>query len=101
MKTPSGPVGATPLVAKVFRTTALQRIFLSLDNNRRAALTIAALTHLVGMKKEISLGGTANLVTFEILERMVINGSIADRDDVLRMFEEHESFDWFLAAKVA
>jgi hypothetical protein len=89
------------LVAKVLRTAALQRNFLSLDNNHRAVLTIAALAHLVGMKKEISPNDAASLVTFEILERMVINGSIADRDDVLRRFEEHESFDWFLAEEVA
>lgn len=74
---------------------------MSLDNNHRAVLTSAALAHLVGMKKEISPGDTASLVTFEILERMVINGSIADRDDVLRRFEEHESFEWFLSAEVA
>ncbi|MDD2809048.1 hypothetical protein [Rhodoferax sp.] len=74
---------------------------MSLDNIHRAVLTIAALAHLVGMKKEIFPGDTASLVTVEILERMVINGSIADRDDVLRRFEEHESFDWFLAAEVA
>ena len=73
---------------------------MSLDNNRRAVLTISALTHLVGMKREISPGDAAGLVTYEILERMVINGSIADRDDVLQRYEEHESFEWFLATEV-
>lgn len=73
---------------------------MSIDNNRRAVLTISALTHLVGMKREIAPGDTAGLVTFEILERIVINGSLEDRDDVLRRYEEHESFEWFLAAEV-
>jgi hypothetical protein len=74
---------------------------LSLDNNHRAVLTISALSHLVGVKREISPDDAAGLVTYEILERMVINGSIADRDDVLEKYEEHESFEWFLAAEVA
>ena len=87
------------MVAIGFRTTALQRTTMSLDNNRRAVLTVAALTHLVGLKREISPGDAAGLVTFEILERMVINGSIADRDEVLKMYEEHESFEWYLTAE--
>ena len=58
------------------------------------------LTHLASMKREISPGDAAGLVTVEILERLVINGSIAARDDVLRRFEEHESFEWFLTAEV-
>ena len=73
---------------------------MSLDNNRRAALTISAPTHLVGMKREISPGDAAGLVTYEILERMVIKGSLEDRDGVLKKYEEHESFEWFLAAEV-
>jgi len=71
---------------------------MSLENKRRAVLTVAALTHLVSMKREISPGDAAGMVTYEILERMVINGSIADRDEVLKMYEEHESFEWFLTA---
>jgi hypothetical protein len=82
------------------RPSALQRNLLSLDNHRRAVLTIAALTHLVGMKREISPSDASGLVTFEILERIVINGSIEDRDEVLKRFETHESFEWFLAAEV-
>ena len=74
---------------------------MSLDNNHRAVLTIAALTQLAGMKRVISPGDATGLVTFEILERMVINGSIADRDDVPRRFEAHESFKWFLTATIA
>ena len=87
------------MVAKGLRTTLLQRNLLSLDNNRRAVLTISALAHLVGLKREISPCDAASLVTYEILERMVINGSIADRDDVLQRYEEHQSFDWFLTAE--
>jgi hypothetical protein len=52
------------------------------------------------MKREIAPGDASGLVTFEILERIVINGSIEDRDEVLKRFETHESFDWFLAAEV-
>jgi hypothetical protein len=86
-------------LAKGLTTTALQRNFLALDNNRRAVLTIAALTHLGGLKREISPGDAAGLAAFEILERIVINGSIEDRDDVLSRYEEHESFEWFLSAE--
>lgn len=72
---------------------------MSLDNNRRAVLTISALTHLVCLKREISAGDAAGLVTYEILERMVINGSLEDRDGVLKKYEEYESFEWFLTAE--
>ena len=72
---------------------------MSLDNKRRAVLTVAALTHLVEMKRKISLGDTEGLVTFESLEQLVINGSIGDRDEVLKKYEEHQSFDWFLTAE--
>ena len=72
---------------------------MSLDNNRRAVLTIAALTHLVEMKRKISLSDTEGFVTFESLELLVINGSVADRDEVLKKYEEHQSFDWFLTAE--
>ena len=87
------------MVAKGLRTTALQRITMSLDNKRRAVLTVAALTHLVEMKRKISLSDTEGFVTFESLEQLVINGSVGDRDEVLKMYEEHESFEWFLTAE--
>ena len=74
---------------------------MSIDNNRRAVLTISALTHLVGMKREISPGDAAGLVTFEILEQLVINGSVAERDEVLKKYERHQSFDWSLTAELA
>ena len=88
------------LVANGRRTTALQRYPLSLDNHRRAVLTIAALTHLVSMKREIAPGDAAGHVTFEILERIVITGSIEDRDEVLKKYQKHQSFDWFLTPEV-
>ena len=72
---------------------------MSLDNKRRAVLTVAALTHLVEMKRKISLSDTEGFVTFESLEQLVINGSVGDRDEVLKMYEEHESFEWFLTAE--
>jgi len=74
---------------------------MSLDDTRRAVLTIASLAHLVEMRRRIPPNDAAGLVTVEILERMVINGSIADRDGVLKQFDEHESFDWYLTADVA
>jgi hypothetical protein len=84
-----------------FRTNALQRNLMSLDDNRRAVLTIASLTHLLEMKRKIAPNDASGLVVVEILERMVINGSVADRDVVLIQFEEHESFDWYLTAEAA
>lgn len=78
------PVLQTPSswVARGLRTTALQRTPLSLDNNRRAALTVVALTHLVEMKRKILPSDAEGLVRFESLEQLVINGSVEDRDDI-------------------
>ena len=70
-----------------------------LDTRHRAVLTVAALTHLVDMKKKISPDDAAGLVTFHSLERLVINGSVADRDEVLKKYEQHESFDWSLTSE--
>jgi hypothetical protein len=53
------------------------------------------------MKRKIAPNDASGLVVVEILERMVINGSVADRDVVLIQFEEHESFDWYLTAEAA
>ena len=89
------------LVTKGLRTTALQRNPLSLGNNRRAALTVVALTHLVEMKRKILPGDAEGLVTFESLEQLVINGSVEDRDDILKKYEKHQSFNWFLTPEVA
>jgi hypothetical protein len=56
---------------------------------------------LVAMKREIPPGDAAGVMTFEIVERMVINGSVKDRDDLLKRYERHESFDWLLAVELA
>ena len=88
------------LVANGRRTTALQRNPLSLDNNRRAALTVVALTHLVDMKRKMSPSDAQGMVTFGSLEQLVINGSVEDRDEVLMKYQKHQSFDWFLTPEV-
>ena len=100
MQTSIGPAGAILMDGHMSGTTALQRIPMPIDNNRRAVLTISALTHLVGKKREISPGDATGLVTHEILERMVINGSLEDRDEVLKKYEAHQSFDWSLSAEL-
>jgi hypothetical protein len=87
------------LMSVGFRTNALQVNLMPIDDNRRAVLTIASLTHLSEMKRKIGPNDASGLVVIEILERMVINGTVADRDGVLKLFDEHESFDWYLAAE--
>jgi len=52
------------------------------------------------MKRKISPSDAEGKVTFESLEQLVINGSVEDRDEVLKRYEEHQSFDWFLTAEV-
>lgn len=99
MRTSIGPAGAIPMDGHMPGTTALQRVSMAIDNKYRAVLTIAALTHLVAMKREISPSDAEGLATFESLEQLVINGSVADRDEVLKNYEEHQSFDWFLTAE--
>ncbi len=88
------------MVARSLRPSALQRNHLSLDNNRRASLTVIALTHLVDMKRKISPSDMEGMATFESLEQLVINGSVEDRDEVLKKYQKHQSFDWFLAAEM-
>ena len=72
-----------------------------IDNKHRAVLTIAALTHLVQAKRTISQHDATGLLTLELLERSIINGSVADRDEVLKKYEQYESFDWSLTAQTA
>lgn len=100
MRTSIGPAGAIPMDGHMPGTTELQRISMSIDNKHRAVLTISALTHLACMKREISPSDAEGLATFESLEHLVISGSVDDRDEVLKKYQEHESFDWFLAAEV-
>ena len=70
-----------------------------LDNNKRAVLSIAALTKLVAMRRGLMPGDASGLVSVEFLERLVINGSISERDEILKKFDQDDSFDQVLASK--
>ena len=70
-----------------------------LDDNRRAVLTMAALTYIADLKRKISQTGALGLARIEPLERLVINGTIEDRDDVLKKYEAQGSFDWALTTE--
>ena len=72
---------------------------MGIDSIQRAVLTISALTHLVLLRRNTSLDDISGLESIEFLERLVINGSISERDSVLRMFMETESFDSVLASR--
>jgi hypothetical protein len=72
---------------------------MALDNNKRAVLSIAALTKLVAMRRDLMPTDASGLVTVEFLERLVINGSVSERDDVLNWFEKDDSFGQVLASK--
>ena len=72
---------------------------MAIDSIQRAVLTISALTHLVLLRRNTSLDDISGLESIEFLERLVINGSISERDSVLRMFMETESFDSVLASR--
>jgi hypothetical protein len=72
---------------------------MTIDSNQRAVLTIGALTHLVRLRRNTNLDDIHGLESVEYLERLVINGSISQRDEILRMFRETESFDSVLASR--
>lgn len=72
---------------------------MALDNNKRAVLTIAALAQLVETKRKLASDDASGQVTVEFLERLVINGSVSERDEVLKWFEQDESFERALASK--
>lgn len=72
---------------------------MALDNNKRAVLSIAALTKLVAMRRCLTPTDTSGLITVEFLERLVINGSVSERDEVLNWFEKDDSFGQVLASK--
>jgi hypothetical protein len=72
---------------------------MALDNNKRAVLSIAALTKLVAMRRGLMPDDASGLVTVEFLERLVINGSVTERDEVLKCFEKDDSFEMTLASK--
>lgn len=72
---------------------------MAFDNNKRAVLSIAALTKLVAIRRGLAPTDASGLVTVEFLERLVINGSVSERDEVLKSFEKDESFERLLASK--
>jgi hypothetical protein len=74
---------------------------MALDNNKRAVLSIAALTKLGTMRKGLLPDDASGLVTVEFLERLVINGSVAERDEVLTWFDQDDSFEQVLTSKRA
>lgn len=72
---------------------------MALDNKQRAVLTIAALAQLADTKRRLASDDASGLVAVESLERLVINGSVSERDEVLKWFEQDESFERALASK--
>jgi hypothetical protein len=60
---------------------------------------MAALTYIADLKRKFSQAGALGLTTIEPLERLVINGTVEDRDHVLKKYESHGSFDWALTAE--
>lgn len=72
---------------------------MALDNTERAVLTIGALTKLVQLKKETRTDDACGLLVVEMLERLVINGSVARRDAILLRFKNDESFDSFFESR--
>lgn len=72
---------------------------MELDNNKRAVLSIAALTKLVAMKRDLMHDDASGQEIIGFLERLVINGSVAERDEVLQCFEQDESFELTLTSK--
>ena len=72
---------------------------MALDNTERAVLTIGALSKLVQLKKETRADDASGLLVVEMLERLVINGSVANRDAILLRFKNDESFDSFFESR--
>lgn len=72
---------------------------MTIDNTQRAVLTIGALTQLALLRKNTSLDDISGLVSVEFLERLVINGSVSERDAILKVFRQTESLDSILASR--
>ena len=72
---------------------------MAFDNNMRAILSIAALTKLAAIRRGLAPTDSSGLVTVVFLERLVINGSVSERDEVLKSFEKDESFERLLVSK--
>jgi len=72
---------------------------MTIDNHQRAVLTIGALTQLALLRRNTSLDDASGLVSVEFLERLFINGSVSERDEILKVFRKTESFDSILASR--
>ena len=72
---------------------------MTIDNTQRAILTMGALTQLALLRRNTSLDDKPGLVSVEFLERLVINGSVSERDEILSIFRVTESFDSILASR--
>ncbi len=72
---------------------------MTIDNAQRAILTMGALTQLALLRRNTSLEDKSGLVSVEFLERLVINGSVSERDEILSIFRVTESFDSILASR--
>jgi hypothetical protein len=66
---------------------------MALDNTQRAILSIAALSHLADMKKKLVQNDPEGLCRVGRLERLVINGTVSERDQILKWYEMDASFD--------
>lgn len=77
----------------------LYRSKMTIDNTQRAVLTIGALTQLALLRRNTSPDDTSGLVSVEFLERLVINGSVSERDEILKVFRKTESIDSILASR--
>lgn len=72
---------------------------MTIDNTQRAVLTIGALTQLALLRRNIGPDDASGLVSVEFLERLVINGSVSERDEILKVFRKTESLDSILASR--
>jgi hypothetical protein len=72
---------------------------MTLDNHQRAVLTIAALTQLVETTRRLAPDDATGRNTMRLLEGLVINGSVTERDEILHGFAKDASFAQVLAAK--
>lgn len=80
-------------------TSQLYRSKMTIDNTQRAVLTIGALTQLALLRRNTSPDDTSGMVSVELLERLVINGSVSERDEILQVFMKTESLDSILASR--
>lgn len=72
---------------------------MTIDNHQRAVLTIGALTQLALLRRNTNVDDTSGLVSVEFLERLFINGSVSERDAILKVFRKTESLNSILASR--